>query len=159
MTKEPIGFKESLLRNIPIGVATFFAIIPIWGWIVLPIIGLPLIAMEIYLLFKMSSRERLGDVMADTIVVKEKENDPKEDHSKQSSDAQKVSEVSSLEPQEKSNPNRKKASSDEESQNKAKERSKNKQVKTQKQEKENTKSKKNPKEKRDKTEKDNKTKR
>ena len=31
----PASLKESVLRNAPVGVATFFAIIPIWGWLIL----------------------------------------------------------------------------------------------------------------------------
>ncbi len=65
----PIRFKESAIRNAPVGLATFFAIIPIWGWIILALVGIPLMAMEIYLMMRMDSKERLGDVMADTRVV------------------------------------------------------------------------------------------
>ncbi|MBL7716221.1 MAG: RDD family protein, partial [Bdellovibrionales bacterium] len=41
-TRKPASFKDSILRNAPVGVATFFAIIPIWGWLILGAVGLPL---------------------------------------------------------------------------------------------------------------------
>src|SRR5690242_113154 len=46
VTQKPANFKDSALRNTPVGVATFFAIIPIWGWLILALIGMPLMAME-----------------------------------------------------------------------------------------------------------------
>jgi hypothetical protein len=52
-----------------VGLCTFFAIIPIWGWIILFLVGIPLMAIEIYLLARVETRQRLGDVMADTEVV------------------------------------------------------------------------------------------
>jgi uncharacterized RDD family membrane protein YckC len=68
-TKEPASLRDSVLRNAPVGVATFFAIIPIWGWLILGFIGLPLMVMEIYLMVSVESGHRLGDVMGDTEVV------------------------------------------------------------------------------------------
>jgi uncharacterized RDD family membrane protein YckC len=65
----PASLKDSVLRNAPVGVATFFAIIPIWGWLILGLIGLPLMAMEIYLMITVETGHRLGDVMGDTEVV------------------------------------------------------------------------------------------
>lgn len=67
--RRPIRWRRSLLRNIPVGVATFFALIPIWGWFILGIIGFPLMIIEIYLIVKAPRAQRLGDVMADTEVV------------------------------------------------------------------------------------------
>jgi uncharacterized RDD family membrane protein YckC len=63
------NWKDSLLRNAPVGIATFFALIPIWGWAILALIGFPLMIIEIYLLIKAPHGQRLGDVMADTEVV------------------------------------------------------------------------------------------
>ena len=68
-TKKPANYRESALRNAPVGVATFFAIIPVWGWLILALIGLPLMAMEIYLMLTVESGHRLGDVMGETEVV------------------------------------------------------------------------------------------
>ncbi|OFZ83184.1 MAG: hypothetical protein A2583_01850 [Bdellovibrionales bacterium RIFOXYD1_FULL_53_11] len=65
----PAGYKDSAFRNAPVGVATFFAIIPIWGWIILALIGLPLMAIEIYLMVRIDTGHRLGDVMGDTEVI------------------------------------------------------------------------------------------
>lgn len=70
ITHKPASFKDSAIRNSPIGLATFFAIIPLWGWIILALIGIPLMAMEIYLMKRVETGHRLGDVMADTEVVK-----------------------------------------------------------------------------------------
>jgi uncharacterized RDD family membrane protein YckC len=69
----PATARDSVLRNAPVGVATFFAIIPIWGWLILAAIGLPLMAMEIYLMITVETGHRLGDVMGDTEVVREKD--------------------------------------------------------------------------------------
>lgn len=67
--KSKITYRESIYRNAPVGVATFFALIPIWGWAILALIGFPLMIVEIYLLVRAPRGQRLGDVMADTEVV------------------------------------------------------------------------------------------
>lgn len=67
--KKPASLRDSALRNAPVGVATFFAIIPIWGWLILALIGVPLMVMEIYLMLSVETGHRLGDVMGDTEVV------------------------------------------------------------------------------------------
>lgn len=64
-----LTYRESIYRNAPVGVATFFALIPIWGWAILALIGFPLMIVEIYLLIRAPRGQRLGDVMADTEVV------------------------------------------------------------------------------------------
>jgi uncharacterized RDD family membrane protein YckC len=69
----PCSAKQSLIRNLPIVVPMIFAIIPLWGWIFCSILSIPLMIMEVYLLFKLDSGHRLGDVMADTTVIA---NDP-----------------------------------------------------------------------------------
>lgn len=69
----PCSLKQSLIRNLPIIVPLAFAIIPLWGWIFCSILAIPLILLEVYLLFKLDSGHRLGDVMADTSVIA---NDP-----------------------------------------------------------------------------------
>jgi len=65
----PCSIRESAIRNAPHGVATFFAIIPFWGWIVAILLGIPLVALEVYLMLTLENGGRLGDVMADTRVV------------------------------------------------------------------------------------------
>lgn len=72
VSKLPANWKDSALRNAPVGVATFFAIIPIWGWLILGLIGIPLMVMEIYLMLSVETGHRLGDVMGDTEVVEVK---------------------------------------------------------------------------------------
>lgn len=69
----PCSLKQSCVRNLPFIIPLFFAIFPLWGWLFGFILGLPLIALEIYLLLKLDSGHRLGDVMADTTVIA---NDP-----------------------------------------------------------------------------------
>jgi hypothetical protein len=64
-----LTYRDSLFRNAPVGVATFFALIPVWGWAILALIGFPLMIVEIYLLVRAPRGQRLGDVMADTEVV------------------------------------------------------------------------------------------
>lgn len=68
--KAPAQYKDSVIRNSPVGLATFFGIIPVWGWIILGLIGIPLMIMEVYLMRKVEHGFRLGDVMADTQVIK-----------------------------------------------------------------------------------------
>jgi uncharacterized RDD family membrane protein YckC len=65
----PASFRASCLRNAPVGVATFFGIIPFWGWIILGVVGLPLMVIEVYLMVTVAGGHRLGDVMGDTEVV------------------------------------------------------------------------------------------
>lgn len=71
-SKAPLSLKDSLLRNAPVGVATFFGIIPVWGWVILGLLGLPLLVMEVYLMLTVANGQRLGDVMGDTQVVDNK---------------------------------------------------------------------------------------
>src|SRR3990167_3038419 len=63
LSEDSASYRESAMRNAPVGVATFFAIIPVWGWLILGLLGLPLMLMEIYLMITVTSGHRLGDVM------------------------------------------------------------------------------------------------
>ena len=65
----PCSVKQSFIRNLPIIIPLFFAIVPIWGWIIAFILGVPVLGLEVYLLYKLDSGHRLGDVMADTTVM------------------------------------------------------------------------------------------
>ncbi len=67
--KRPGNYVDSVIRNAPLGFATFFGIIPLWGWLILFLIGIPIIALEVYLMVAMESGYRIGDVMADTEVI------------------------------------------------------------------------------------------
>jgi uncharacterized RDD family membrane protein YckC len=68
-TRAPAQARDSLYRNTPVGVITFFAIIPVWGWIIFFLLGIPLFLMEVYLMSSVAAGHRLGDVMGDTEVV------------------------------------------------------------------------------------------
>lgn len=65
----PCSVKQSAIRNLPILIPLSLAIIPIWGWIFAFLVGAPLLAVEVYFLYKLDSGHRLGDVMADTSVM------------------------------------------------------------------------------------------
>ncbi len=65
----PVRMRDSAIRNLPIGVATFFAIIPLWGWVICILVGVPLMLIEITLMLRMKDETRLGDIMAGTHVV------------------------------------------------------------------------------------------
>lgn len=64
----PCSTRQSFIRNLPFTVPLFFFIFPFWGWIFSGIFAIPLVAMEVYYLFK-DSTHRLGDIMADTTVI------------------------------------------------------------------------------------------
>ena len=66
---KPCSVKQSAMRNLPIIIPLMMAIVPFWGWILSVLIGIPLILLEVYLLYKLDSGHRLGDVVADTSVV------------------------------------------------------------------------------------------
>ncbi|MBT3585919.1 MAG: hypothetical protein HN509_13515 [Halobacteriovoraceae bacterium] len=66
---KPCTIKQSTIRNLPILVPLVLAIIPFWGWVLSVVVGIPLIGIEVYLLMKLDSGHRWGDVMADTSVM------------------------------------------------------------------------------------------
>ena len=72
VSKKPGNWRDSAIRNTPVGVATFFGIIPIWGWLILALLGVPLMIMEIYLMLSVETGHRLGDVMGETEVFEVK---------------------------------------------------------------------------------------
>jgi uncharacterized RDD family membrane protein YckC len=69
----PCDIRSSFIRNLPITIPLFFMIIPVLGWLFFLFLIIPMVAMELYLIFKLDSFHRLGDVLADTTVVA---NDP-----------------------------------------------------------------------------------
>lgn len=71
---KPCSLKQSIIRNLPILIPMGFALIPLWGWIICSILTIPLLLLEVYLLFKLDSGHRLGDVMADTTVIADDHN-------------------------------------------------------------------------------------
>jgi uncharacterized RDD family membrane protein YckC len=66
---KPCTVKQSAVRNLPIIVPLILAVIPLWGWIIGGLLGILLCGFELYLLYKLDSGHRLGDVMADTSVM------------------------------------------------------------------------------------------
>lgn len=69
VTHEAGGLRESVIRNAPVGVVTFFSIIPFWGWLIMLVLGIPMVLIEAFLLIRTENGHRLGDVMADTEVI------------------------------------------------------------------------------------------
>jgi hypothetical protein len=61
--------KTSIIRNAPVGIVTFFMIIPIPGWILSGLIGVPLFLIELSLMIRAERHQRLGDVMAESVVL------------------------------------------------------------------------------------------
>lgn len=68
-TGKPADFRDSIIRNSPIALAVLFFLIPFWGWLLWIIIGIPTLAIEVYLMRSLDHQARLGDTMADTKVV------------------------------------------------------------------------------------------
>ncbi|MBF0312364.1 MAG: RDD family protein [Oligoflexia bacterium] len=80
----PCTFKQSCMRNLPLLIPLSMMIVPLWGWFLAVMLGLPLISLELYLLFMLDSGHRLGDVMADTTVIA---NDPHRTHAQKRRDS------------------------------------------------------------------------
>jgi uncharacterized RDD family membrane protein YckC len=66
---QPCSLKQSVVRNLPLLIPLTFALIPPWGIIISTLLFIPMVLVEVYLLFKLDSGHRLGDVMADTTVI------------------------------------------------------------------------------------------
>ena len=67
--KAPTNWKDSAIRNSPVGIGAFFLMIPVWGWILAFLVGVPFLVLELYLMVRIDRGHRLGDVMADTEVI------------------------------------------------------------------------------------------
>jgi uncharacterized RDD family membrane protein YckC len=61
--------RTSIIRNAPVGMITFLMIIPVWGWILSLLLGIPLFLIELSLMVKADRHQRLGDVMAESVVL------------------------------------------------------------------------------------------
>ena len=66
---QPCSIQQSAIRNLPFLTPLFLALIPLWGLVFSICLGGPLVVLELYLLVKLDSGRRLGDVMADTSVM------------------------------------------------------------------------------------------
>ncbi len=67
-TGNPADFKDSVVRNSTVAVPVLFFMIPFIGWILWIVIGIPILAIEVYLMTRLEQQARLGDTMADTRV-------------------------------------------------------------------------------------------
>jgi len=65
----PVTFMESILRNIPFAIVYLLFIIPFLGWILLIIAGVPILLFESYLVCTDEKGRRIGDTIAQTMVV------------------------------------------------------------------------------------------
>jgi len=65
----PIAFMESIIRNIPFLIVYIFFIVPFIGWLLLVIVGLPILLFESYLVCRDIKAVRVGDILAGTQVV------------------------------------------------------------------------------------------
>jgi len=65
----PCDLKASIYRNIPFELALLFAAVPFLGWILLIIVGIPILLIELWLIIADHNGSRLGDRIAGTTVV------------------------------------------------------------------------------------------
>lgn len=72
-TGKPASFKDSIVRNCTVAIPVLFFMVPIVGWALWFLIGIPVLAIEIYLMTRLEQHARLGDTMADTQVLESKE--------------------------------------------------------------------------------------
>lgn len=67
--RAPAGLKESMLRNLPFALAFLFYSVPLIGWLLFFVVGLPVIAFEGYMVYSDALGIRIGDIFADTQVI------------------------------------------------------------------------------------------
>lgn len=67
----PCTFRESILRNLPLSIAAIFAMFPFFGGLFFSTGGLLIIGFESYLIFSDEEGTRIGDILADTLVIEE----------------------------------------------------------------------------------------
>lgn len=68
-TGKNADFKDSIIRNSTVAVPVLFSMVPLVGWILGIVIGIPILAIELYLMTRLDQQARLGDTMADTQVT------------------------------------------------------------------------------------------
>jgi len=64
----PAGYRESMLRNADFALVALFYVVPL-GWILLVLVGLPIVAFEAWMVWTDRLGIRIGDIFADTQVV------------------------------------------------------------------------------------------
>ncbi len=64
----PAGYRESVLRNAPFALVALFSVVPI-AWLLVPLVGLPIVAFETWMAWTDRLGVRIGDIFADTQVV------------------------------------------------------------------------------------------
>jgi uncharacterized RDD family membrane protein YckC len=65
----PAGYRESVLRNAPFALLGLFYGLTLVGWLLLVLIGIPVVAFEAYMVWTDRYGLRIGDIFADTQVV------------------------------------------------------------------------------------------
>jgi uncharacterized RDD family membrane protein YckC len=68
-TRGPVDLAHSMIRNSPFALVFVFQAVPLLGWVLLVLVGLPLIGFEGYMVYTDRLGIRLGDIFADTQVV------------------------------------------------------------------------------------------
>jgi len=67
-TGKAASFQDSIVRNCTVAIPVLFFMVPLVGWALWFLFGIPLLAFEIYLMTRLDQHARLGDTMADTQV-------------------------------------------------------------------------------------------
>lgn len=70
-TGKAATFKDSIQRNSTVAIPVLFFMVPLVGWLLWFVIGIPILAIEIYLMTRLEQHARLGDTMADTQVLQD----------------------------------------------------------------------------------------
>ena len=65
----PCDLRSSVFRNIPFVLIYLFYALGFFGWILLIIVGLPILLIELWLIYVDERGDRLGDRIADTHVI------------------------------------------------------------------------------------------
>jgi len=64
----PASYRESMLRNADFALVALFYVVPL-GWILLLLVGIPIVAFESWMVWTDRLGIRIGDIFADTQVV------------------------------------------------------------------------------------------
>ncbi len=65
----PAGYRESVLRNAPFALLGLFYGVTLVGWVMLFVVGLPILAFESWMVWSDRLGVRIGDIFGDTQVV------------------------------------------------------------------------------------------